>query len=67
MAEKEDPELDGAQLMDAIKAIVPSLPGYANLSREYFKQLKSEGFEKKEALYLTAKFTESLIFGHGKS
>ncbi len=63
---KDDPELLNAEFADAIKQLLPSLPGFAQLSREYFKELKDKEFEEKEALYLTAKFIESMIFGKNK-
>jgi hypothetical protein len=63
---KDDPELVGAQLADAVRQLSPTLPAFAKLSREYFGQLKGEGFDDKEALYLSAKFIESIIFGKNK-
>ena len=63
---KDDPELAAAQLADALKQTIPSLPAFAELSRAYFKELKKQEFEDKEALYLSAKFVESIIFGKNK-
>lgn len=63
---KDDPELLGAQLADALKLIMPGLATYAKLSRQYFMELKEQDFDDKDALYLTSKFVESIIFGKSK-
>ncbi len=64
--EDQDPELMGAEIADAIQTMIPSLPAFAEFSREYFKKLKEQKFETKEALYLTAKFIESMICSGNK-
>lgn len=62
----DDPELLGAELADALKLITPGLPTYAKLSRQYFMELKKQEFDDKDALYLTSKFIEGIIFGKNK-
>ena len=62
----DDPELVGAQLSDALRRLMPGLPAYAKLSRQYYTELKGQEFGEKEALYLTAKFIETIIFGKNK-
>ena len=63
---KEDPELVGARLADAVKLLTPELPAYAGLSRQYFMELKAQGFKDVESLYLTSKFIETVIFGKNR-
>jgi hypothetical protein len=62
----DDPELVGARLADALKQLAPSLPVYAKLSRDYYNELVGQGFDQKDALFLTAKFIETIIFGKHK-